>query len=74
MFKSLKAAEYSGSSNPGYVMAVNELRRVARDKRLIAMNRLAATKRALGEAPVNLGTTQDIRTILKIVRGIKEER
>lgn len=74
MFKSLKAAEYSGSSNPGYVMAVNELRKVARDKRLIAMNRLAATKRALGEPPVNLGTTQDIRTILKIVRGIKKER
>ena len=74
MFDSLKAAQFSGSSNPGYVMAVNELRRVARDKRLIAMNRLAAKKRALGEPPVNLGTTQDIRTILRIVRGIKEER
>jgi len=74
MFDSLKAAQFSGSSNPGYVMAVNELRRVARDRRLIAMNRLAARKRALGEPPVNLGTTQDIRTILKIVRGIKEER
>jgi hypothetical protein len=74
MFDSLKSAQFSGSSNPGYVMAVNELRRVARDKRLIAMNRLSARKRALGEPPVNLGTTQDIRTILRIVRGIKEER
>ena len=74
MFNSIKGAQFSGSSNPAYVMAVNDLRRITRDKRVLAMSRLSAIKAAKGEPPVNLGDTTDVRTLLRIAKGIAKER
>lgn len=74
MFNAVKGAQFSGSSNPAYVMAVNDLRKITRDKRVLAMSRLSAIKAAKGEPPVNLGNTADVRTLLRIAKGIAKER
>lgn len=74
MFNSVKSAQLSGSSNPAYVMAVNNLRRVTRDRRILAMSRLSAIKAAKGEPPVNLGNTADVMTLVRISKGIEKER
>ena len=74
MFNAVKGAQFSGSSNPAYVMAVNDLRRITRDKRVLAMSRLSAIKAARGEPPVNLGNTSDVRMLLRIAKGLAKER
>jgi hypothetical protein len=74
MFNAVKGAQFSGSSNPAYVMAVNDLRRVTRDRRVLAMSRLSAIKAARGEPPVNLGNTSDVRMLLRIAKGLAKER
>lgn len=74
MFNAIKGAQFSGSSNPAYVMAVNDLRRITRDKRVLAMSRLSAIKAARGEPPVNLGNTSDVRMLLRIAKGLAKER
>jgi predicted metal-binding protein len=74
IFDSVKAAQYSGSSNPPYVMAVNEFRRITRDIRVLAMNELSAIKAARGEPPVNLGDIGDLQSIISIARRKRKER
>jgi hypothetical protein len=74
IFESVKGAQFSGSKNPAYVMAVNDLRRVTRDRRILAMSRLSAIKAAKGEPPVNLGDTADVMTLVRIAKGIEKER
>jgi hypothetical protein len=74
MFEAVKGAQFSGSKNPAYVMAVNDLRRVTRDRRILAMSRLSAIKAAKGEPPVNLGDTADVMTLVRIAKGIEKER
>jgi len=74
IFDSVKAAQYSGSSNPPYVMAVNEFRRITRDIRVLAMNELSAMKAARGEPPVNLGDIGDLQSIISIARRKRKER
>lgn len=74
MFESVKGAQYSGSSNPPYVMAVNEFRRITRDRRVLAMSELSAMKAARGEPPVNLGDIGDLNTLIKIAKRKSKER
>lgn len=74
IFDSVKGAQYSGSSNPPYVMAVNEFRRITRDRRVLAMNELSAMKAAKGEPPVNLGDIGDLQNIISIAKRKRKER
>lgn len=72
--KQVANAQYSGSSNPPYVKAVNEFRKIAREDRIIALNRLQAARDSAGIKPVNLGSTQDLYILIQMARNIGKEK
>lgn len=74
MRESIKSAQFSGSSNPGYVMAVNALRKIPSEDRIIAMNRLQARQDAVGGPDLNLGSIEDVRRLIIEARRISKER
>jgi hypothetical protein len=74
MRESIKSAQFSGSSNPGYVMAVNALRKIPSEDRIIAMNRLQARQDAVGGPDLNLGSIEDVRRLIIEARRISNER
>lgn len=72
--KQVANAQYSGSSNPPYVKAVNEFRKISREDRIIALNRLQAARDSAGIKPVNLGSTQDLYILIQMARNIGKEK
>jgi len=72
--KQVESAQYSGSSNPPYVKAVNEFRKISREDRVIALNRLQAARDAAGIKPVNLGSTQDLYILIQMAKNVGKEK
>jgi hypothetical protein len=72
--ESLRSAQFSGSSNPGYVMAVNAFRKLPSEDRVIALSRVQARRDASGLPDVNLGSIEGLRELIVEARRVSNER
>ena len=72
--KQVQAAQYSGSSNPPYVQAVNEFRKISKEDRIIALSRLQAARDSSSGIPVNLGKLADLNILIQLAKNIGKEK